>query len=378
VKYAVVLTLLSLLAFASLARAGSVTTLDGKSFQGTISFEQQGALLVTPRNAPQERVELANVLHASLLADNRPLLRGVLLTSGEAIAADAITRLDTDGARLVRPGGVALAIAANDLAAVFFRPVSADILKHIPAGHVGAILDNGDFFEGDPAGFDGNHLKISSVLFGIQTFDVSRQVRAVVLQDASAPDAQKIVRLMDGSVLLGKAISIADGQLTIDDARLGAIAVASQNVMDIAIGSAAFDALSRMAPSKVDGPPTDYSSDNTTTGAPMTLLGVTAAQGIGQRPGVALTWNVDGKYKSVIAKAGVPLGLVPLQRVQFIVLADGKEVFRSPPRSSVDDPTPIGVNLTDVRTLTLRVDGPDRLAPGAAGLWADPILVRGK
>jgi hypothetical protein len=74
----------------------------------------------------------------------------------------------------------------------------------------------------------------------------------------------------------------------------------------------------------------------------------------------------------------VPLQLVPMQRLQFVVLTDGKEVFRSPPRSSVDDPTAIGVNLIGVKTLTFRVEGPDPLAPGAAGLWADPILVRGK
>jgi hypothetical protein len=360
----------------SVVHAGSLTTLDGKSFDGAITFDPDNALLISPKNGPQQRVDLTNVLHASFSDQSRSLTRGVLLTSGEAIAADAITRLDDDGARLVRPGGIAVAIANTDLAAVFFRPVTADMLKHIPSGHTGAILDNGDFFEGDPSGFDGNHLKISSVLFGFQVYDVTHQARAVILQDATTPDADKIVRLTDGSVLLAKTISIADNRLTIDDARLGSVTVGSQNVLDITTGGNAFDPLTHLPPSNIDGSPTAYATDNTTTGAPLTLLGVTAAHGIGQRPGVSLTWNVAGKYKSVIAKAGVPLGLVPMQRIQFVVLTDGKEVFRSPPRSSIDDPTPIGVDLTDVKSLTFRIDAPDPLAPGAAGLWADPILIR--
>jgi hypothetical protein len=371
------LNLSVLLAIAPLAAAGTVTTLDGKSYDGSISFAD-ASLIVTPKNAPEQRVDLPNVLHASFLVADRQLQRGVLLTTGEAIAASAITRFDDDGVRLVRPGGVAVDLAAADVAAVFFRPVTSDMLKHIPAGHSGAILDNGDFYEGDPAGFDGNRIKISSVLFGIQPFDVSRQARAVILQDAATPDAAEIVHLMDGSVLLGKSISIADGRLSIDDARLGSVDVASTNVVDITVGSSAFDALGQVAPTQVQGPLVDYSIDGTTTAAPMALFGISVSQGIGQRPGVSLNWDVAGKYKSVIAKAGVPLAVVPMQRVQFVVLADGKEVFRSEPRTSVDDPTPIGVNLTDVKTLTLRVDAPDPIAPGAVGLWGNPILVKRK
>jgi hypothetical protein len=370
--------LLCSLVFAPSVRAGSLTTLDGKSYQGSLKFDSAGALEITPKSAAAVQVELANVLHATFASDERPLLRGVLLTSGEAIAADAITKFDADGVRLVRPGGIAVPIAAADLAIVFFRPVTGEALKRIPPGHAGAVLDNGDFFEGDPAGFNGSQLTISSVLFGNQTFDVNSKLRAVILQDAVAPDADLIVHLLDGSVLLAKSISISDGRLTIDDAKLGSIIVESQNVLSIGRGSSAFDILSTMTPTKVDGSPVGYAADATTAGVPMMLFGTVPAHGIGQRPGVSLSWDVTGKYKSVIAKAGVPLAIVPTQRLQFVVLTDGKEVFRSPPRTSIDDPAAVGVNLTGVKTLTFRVEGADALAPGAVGLWADPILIRSK
>jgi hypothetical protein len=364
------------IALSTLAHGGTLTTLDGQTFEGSISFAPDDALIVAIHNGASQRVELSNTLRATLVPENRPLLRGILLTSGEAIAANAITRLDSTGVRIVRPAGIAVVVSASDLAAVFFRPVSAEMFKRIPPGHAGAILDNGDFFEGDPVDFNGNQVKISSVLFGIQSFDVTRQARAIVLQDAAAPDADEMVRLVDGSVLLGKSASVSEGRLTIDDARLGTLTVEARTVAQISLGGDAFDRLTGLAPSKVEGDPIGYATDSTTAGVPMTMLGVTPIHGIGQRPGIRLTWNIGGKYESLIARAGVPLALVPIQRLQFVVLADGKEVFRSPPRSSIDDPASVAVSLKDVKTLTLRVEGAEVLAPGAAGLWADPILVR--
>jgi len=369
--------LLCVSALASFTRAGTLTTLDGKRYQGSITLDRDAGLIVTPKAGRSEFVELSDVLRADFIADNRRLFRGVVLTSGETIAADVITRLDGSGVRIVRAGGIALVIPATDLAAVFFRPVSADALRHIPAGHAGAVLDNGDFFEGDPAGLDGNQVKISSVLFGIQSFDVSRQARAVIVQDAVIAAANEIVYLVDGSILLGKTASVSDGRLTIDDARLGSTTIEAATIAHMSMGGDAFDTLSHLAPSKVDGGP-GYAIDATTAGVPMMLLGAVATHGIGQRPGVSLTWDLDGKYKSVIAKAGVPLGLVPMQRLQFVVLADGKEIFRSAPLSSVDDPALLALSMIEVKTLTLRVDASDPFAPGAAGLWADPILVRNK
>jgi hypothetical protein len=355
-----------------------LTTIDGKTYDGSITLENGGELLVTPKSGEKKFVDLADALRVDFIAENRRLFRGIVLTTGEVIAADSITRLDGGGVRIVRSGGIVLDIPASDLAAVFFRPVSPDVLRHIPSGHPGAVLDNGDFFGGDPAGLDANQVKISSILFGIQSFDVSRQVRAVILQDVAIPDANEIVHLVDGSVLLGKSASISEGRLTIDDARLGPVTVEARTVAHISLGGDAFDSLARFVPSKAEGGPSGYAIDATTVGASMTLVGISAAHGIGQSAGVWLSWNLAGNYKSFIAKAGVPSGLVPMQELRFIVLADGNEIFRSAPLSSVDDPASVALSVKGVKVLTLRVEAPDPLAPGTAGLWADPILVRAK
>ena len=59
---------LVLAASAGLVPAGVVTTLDGRSIAGTIQLQAGGHFLVTPTNAPPERVALSNVLHADFTA----------------------------------------------------------------------------------------------------------------------------------------------------------------------------------------------------------------------------------------------------------------------------------------------------------------------
>ncbi len=365
-----------MLAAAAPACAGTLTTLEGKTYQGFISFASSNSLQITISNGGHALVPISNVLSAVLVPERRPLWRGVILPTGEQIAANTITRVDGNGVRIVRPGGIPMVFPSNAVAAVVFRPLSAELWNHIPPNHAGAVLDNGDFYEGDPAGFYGNQLKISSVLFGFKSFDVSRDAKAAVLQASATPDANEIVRLVDGSILLGRSATATEGRLTVDDPVLGSITVEARLVAQISMGGDRLDQLSKLVPDQVDGPSAGYATDATTAGIPMALLGSDPSHGLDQRPDAVLSWNLAGKYKSIIARAGVPLGIVPLEHVQFVVLVDGGERFRSAPRSSVDDPADIAVDLSGAKRLTLRVDATDPHGPGAEGLWADPILVR--
>ena len=47
--------------------AGSITTLDGKRIEGTVSVDSKSSLLVSPKNGSSPtRVEMANVLQAQM------------------------------------------------------------------------------------------------------------------------------------------------------------------------------------------------------------------------------------------------------------------------------------------------------------------------
>jgi hypothetical protein len=72
----------------------------------------------------------------------------------------------------------------------------------------------------------------------------------------------------------------------------------------------------------------------------------------------------------------VPAGVLPTVPVRFVVLADGKELFRSPPRTSLDSPVGVAATVNGAETLILRVES---TAPGpfpVPGTWIDAALIK--
>jgi hypothetical protein len=68
--------------------------------------------------------------------------------------------------------------------------------------------------------------------------------------------------------------------------------------------------------------------------------------------------------------------VLPTTPVRFVVVADGKELFRTPPRTSLSDPLAASLNVAGVKSLTLRVEStsPDPLP--TPGVWVDPSLIK--
>ena len=71
-----------------------------------------------------------------------------------------------------------------------------------------------------------------------------------------------------------------------------------------------------------------------------------------------------------------PRGVLPTAPVRFIVLSEGKELYKSPPRTSQDEPLAASVSVSGAKSLTLKVEStlsPPLLTPG---LWGDVALVK--
>jgi hypothetical protein len=146
-------------------------------------------------------------------------------------------------------------------------------------------------------------------------------------------------------------------------------------------GGARLQSLADIKPSELQ--PTniaadEYRIDQTLAGVPMTLVGFSPQRGIAQRPGTTLSWQIDGSAQSFIVTVGVPATLLPVGTVRFIVLADGREVARSNPMSSVDDPQSLAADVSNAKVLLLRVEASPAapgLSPGLEGLWGNPLCV---
>src|SRR5205814_4818308 len=103
---------------------------------------------------------------------------------------------------------------------------------------------------------------------------------------------------------------------------------------------------------------------------------IVCEKGVTLAAGTSATWNLPGKYRTLSFKCGIPQGILPTAPVRFIVLADGKEVYKSRPRSSLDEPLAASISIKDAKTLTLKVESTAGQMAATPGLWGDVGLVK--
>lgn len=366
-----------------IAFAGSITTLDGKRMEGAVAIDSKSSLLVTPKSGAPARVELNQLLEAEMdsAADEISMSRGVVLSDGTALAAATFRKADANTVTFIAPIPAAeVSIKTVRLAQIVFASPTTESLAGIPGGGSGVLLESGDFVEGEFIALDAGKIKLSSVLFGIQSFEAGRPARVVVLRDARPATGEWLVRLADGSVLPAGSVSFDRTAARIERTPFGTITVPFEQITSIRAGGERVVLLTSLKPIAGGRPvrPIDPGASSSL----ITLIGlkIPPLNILQQRADAVLTYDLDKHYESFIAQVGVPAHIVPSQRVRFVILLDGEERFRSEERTSVDDAVPVAINLAGGKSLTLRLESAggqnSRATQGAAAAWVEPRLIR--
>ena len=376
-KVSILAILILLSSTANPALAGSLRTWDGKSYDGEIRVQSPGYFLVVPKVGSLVKVEPANVLDASLVSSSSlAMARGIVLADGTALAAASIDSITDDAVRITRSDGKSITLPTKQIARVIFKPVTSDQLAKIPAATAGVLLANGDFNAGQFRSYDGHSVRVESVLFGIVAIPTGDKAIALVLHDAQPPRGNLVVQLTDGSILTGESFELDDTTLKMTAGLIGPIAINGKTLAQIHAGGDRMQSLADMSPTKIDGGDAHrvFAIDATTIGLPARLRDQETGRVIGISAGASATYALEGRYKFLLCSAGVPMNALPTGQVRFIVLVDGKLLFQSPWRSSMDDPLNLSVKLNRAQTMTLKIEA-DSIV-GGGGIWCDPMLLK--
>jgi hypothetical protein len=130
-------------------------------------------------------------------------------------------------------------ISTVNVARILCQPLSKSMEARIIPGRAGVLLAKGDFVDGDFAGVENGHVKVSSILFGIRSYEASKEVLAVVLRDVSAGSAPYEVRLQDSSSLQVRLVSFEKDLLMVQDPVLGTARIAVGDLLLVKRGEAA-------------------------------------------------------------------------------------------------------------------------------------------
>jgi hypothetical protein len=208
------------LLFAAAAAPGdTVRTTAGRAYAGTVSIDGR-ALRVGPTTMP-----VGDVLEVTLGRAVRTGRQSCVLANGSTLAG-RVEGIDDRIVRVTMPAMGTVPVPVDRVARVCFGPVPGELLAKVPGdGGRGLLLRDGDFFDGQLAGFDGANVTMTSPLLGEATFGVADRAAALVLRPAGRPEGAWVVRTTDGSVLVADDLSLTNGSVRVTVAGVGPMAV---------------------------------------------------------------------------------------------------------------------------------------------------------
>jgi hypothetical protein len=228
-----------------LARHGNLvhayTSQDGKNWDlmGSEKFEAAPQAYVGLVAFSQDRAKPAKAVfdHVEVTPGSPALestAKGFLTRGGTFVAAE-VFEIDESFVRYNRDNRTG-SIPLKDVARVLFKPMLAEHADKLSGGRTGALMTNGDFFEGEVKGLKDGHASVSSVLFGPRRIWVHEDLVAVVMNEASAAKALFEVEMRDGSVFRGKSLREEKGEVVVEDVSVGGVRVPVSAVVEMRSG----------------------------------------------------------------------------------------------------------------------------------------------
>ncbi len=126
-----------------------------------------------------------------------------------------------------------LRVPTDRVARLAYAPLSGEMAWKTRVSRSGVWVNTGDFFDGEFRGIENRRLTISSVLYGLRTFDIDDEVLAVVLQPRQAQSAPFEIETTDGSVLLASEVTLAEGEIRLRESALGEVRLPAFELLDL-------------------------------------------------------------------------------------------------------------------------------------------------
>lgn len=95
------------------------------------------------------------------------------------------------------------------------------------------LLGKGEYLEGELTRIGEGRVTVSSVLFGLRSYDLEGEVLAVVLHPPARPRIACEVETVDGSTWLGSGFSIGENELWIQEPLLGVVRLPAYQLREI-------------------------------------------------------------------------------------------------------------------------------------------------
>jgi hypothetical protein len=202
----------------------------------TFSTPQRGSAAISEKDLLpgllEESADVASVNVSDINAGRAGFASaGVLLKDGTLIVGE-IRDINETRVTFAQPGRPEETIATRDVARLQFRSLSPQLARRIRSLGPGLLLANGDLIEGELKELKKGRLTLSSVIFGLRSYDVGTQVAAMVLRPA-VEQGRFLVRTSTGSAYFAGNIEFKTNSLSVLETISGKVQVPASQLLDI-------------------------------------------------------------------------------------------------------------------------------------------------
>jgi hypothetical protein len=156
---------------------------------------------------------------------------GIVLKNGTTLAGE-VKEMDETVVQFAPLGQAIQTLKAANVARLQFRSMSPQLAARTGGGVAGILLLNGDFIEGDLKTLKKGQATISSIIFGLHSYDTANQAAAVVLRPFQQA-GRFVVRTNKGSALFAEVLEVREDAVVVSEPLLGEMRLGVNELLDI-------------------------------------------------------------------------------------------------------------------------------------------------
>lgn len=362
--------------FGRTGRQGTFNRITWTFERGRVTgFRHLRLIADTPVTGADPRIIEVDAFVSSI--DPRQPGAGMVILRGGSRIVGAVGFADATSTVITRADGARISVPTTEVARILFRRFGEDLPGLLPPGRRGVITSDGDFLEGELRGIQDGQVRVSSLLFGMRSLGAGYGAIAVSLRDIAAARSRFVVRCVDGSLLLADDLGIERRDLLVTLPGEGRLRVRWDDLVELAAGESRLRFLADMRATAAEGEPAPATRPAAfSAAAAARISGREYRRCVVARPGTRLVWQIDGQYAALVCRVGVAQGALPTAALTFVVIGDGRELCRSQPRTSADEPQLLSANVAGVRRLELLAAGGAEAMLAGQAVWAEAALAR--
>jgi|GEM_PF-1429237 len=190
-----------------------------------------GLLLCGAKREGECTVAFQNVKFQSASAAGPPALPQLLLRDGGVLAGRF---LGADGSTIRwEAWGRVWNVAQVNVSRLVLQPGAQTLMNRVRPGRAGGLMVSGDFVDGELVAGPNGQVRLSSVLFGLRTYPAAGELVAVFVRDVVEAPLEFEARMVGGSRLHLRQLTLREGEFTARERSLGEVTLRVEDLTEL-------------------------------------------------------------------------------------------------------------------------------------------------